>query len=62
MLKRTHVDYAPWTVVATDKKKTARLNILRHVLRRLNRPGLECREPDPDVVFPGDEAQGRLAE
>ena len=48
--------------MATDKKKTARLNILRHVLRRLNRPGLECREPDPDVVFPGDEAQGRLAE
>ncbi|EGF96300.1 polyphosphate kinase 2 [Brevundimonas diminuta] len=62
MLKRTHLDYAPWTVVATDQKKTARLNILRHVLRRLDRPGLECREPDPDVVFPGDEAQGRLAE
>jgi len=61
MLKRTHLDYAPWTVVATDQKKTARLNILRHVLRRLDRPGLECREPDPDVVFPGDEAQGRLA-
>ena len=62
MLKRTHVDYAPWTVVATDKKKTARLNILRHVLRRLDRPGLECREPDPAVVFSADAAQGRLAQ
>lgn len=61
MLKRTHLNYAPWTVVATDKKKTARLNIMRHVLQHLNRPGLEARQPDPDVVFSADQAKGRLA-
>ena len=61
MLTRTHVDYAPWTIVATDNKKKARLNIIRHVLRRLNRPGLECQKPDADIVFPADKAKGRLA-
>ncbi|MFC5373176.1 polyphosphate kinase 2 [Brevundimonas faecalis] len=61
MLKRTHLDYAPWTVVATDNKKKARLNIIRHVLRRLDYPGLEANKPDGDIVFPGDKAEGRLA-
>ncbi|WP_427788879.1 polyphosphate kinase 2 [Brevundimonas diminuta] len=62
MLARTHSEHAPWTIVATDKKKTARINILRHVLHRLNWPGLEAREPDPEVVFAPAQADGRLAE
>lgn len=61
MLARTHVDYAPWTIVATDAKKKARLNIIRHVLHQLNHPGLECQKPDPDIVFSADKAKGRLA-
>ena len=61
MLERTHFDYAPWTVVATDNKKKARLNIIRHVLHQLNCPGLEAGKPDPDIVFPADKAKGRLA-
>ena len=61
MLERTHTDYAPWTVVATDNKKKARLNIIRHVLRQLNCPTLEAKKPDPDIVFPADKAKGRLA-
>ncbi|MEN5146217.1 polyphosphate kinase 2 [Brevundimonas diminuta] len=61
MLALTHSEHAPWTVVATDKKKVARVNILRHVLHRLDWPGLEARQPDPEVVFPGDQAEGRLA-
>lgn len=61
MLALTHSEHAPWTVVATDKKKVARVNILRHVLNRLGWPGLEARQPDPEVVFPGDQAEGRLA-
>jgi polyphosphate kinase 2 len=61
MLERTHFDYAPWTVVATDNKKKARLNIIRHVLHQLNRPGLECQKPDPDIVFSADESRERLA-
>lgn len=62
MLARTHSEHAPWAIVATDKKKTARINILRHVLHRLNWPGLEAREPDPEVVFAPTQADGRLAE
>ena len=61
MLERTHFDYAPWTVVATDNKKKARLNIIRHVLHQLNCPTLEAKKPDPDIVFPADKARGRLA-
>ncbi|MNS94119.1 Polyphosphate kinase 2 [compost metagenome] len=61
MLERTHFDYAPWTVVATDNKKKARLNIIRHVLHQLNCPGLEAGKPDRDIVFSADKAKGRLA-
>lgn len=61
MLEATDSGYAPWTVVATDKKKTARLNIIRHILHRLDRPGLKAERPDPDVVFTADKAEGRLA-
>jgi polyphosphate kinase 2 len=60
MLAETHVPHAPWTVVATDHKKTARLNVIRHVLQRLGAPGTEGETPDKDVVFSADKAEGRL--
>ena len=62
MLKETHTLHAPWTVVATDDKKTARLNIIRHVLNRIDRPGHKTRRPDKTVVFNAGKANGRLAE
>lgn len=58
MLAETHTLHGPWTVIATDDKKTARLNILRHVLNRL---GAEVEAPDAAVAFPADQAAGRLA-
>ncbi len=61
MLAETHTPHAPWTVIATDHKKTARLNVLRHVLRRIDAPGVETDKPDKDVVFAADDADGRLA-
>ena len=61
MLADTHTHGAGWTVVATDDKKTARLNIIRHILRTLGGPGAKAERPDPDVVFPADGAAGRLA-
>ena len=61
MLAQTHTPHGPWTVIATDKKKKARLNIIRHILRRPDRPGLECERPDPEIVFPADASEGRLA-
>ena len=61
MLADTHTDRAPWTVVATDDKKTARLNIIRHILAVLNRPGGAFEGPDKDVLFPAAKAKDRLS-
>jgi len=61
MLAETHTKNAPWTVIATDDKQTARLNIIRHLLRTLGRPGAAVEAPDKAVVVPGDRANGRLA-
>jgi polyphosphate kinase 2 len=61
MLEETHTGHAPWTIVATDDKKTARINIIRHILHRLDRPGLKVDKPDKDVVFAADKARDRLA-
>ncbi len=61
MLAETHSPHAPWTVIATDHKKTARLNVIRHVLQRLGAPGCKSEHPDRDVVFAADNADGRLA-
>ena len=61
MLDETDHNHAPWTVIATDDKKTARLNIIRHILRAIGGPGAAAEAPDPDVVFPASKAKGRLA-
>ena len=61
MLDETDSGAAPWTIVATDDKKTARLNIIRHILNTLNRPGQIADKPDKDVVFPAAKSKGRLA-
>jgi len=61
MLAETDSPHAHWTVVATDDKKTARLNVISHILRRMGRPDAYAPRPDPDVVFGADEALERLA-
>lgn len=61
MLDETDHNHAPWTVIATDDKKTARLNIIRHVLRSIGGPGAASDAPDADVVFPASKSRGRLA-
>ncbi|AQR62723.1 polyphosphate kinase 2 [Brevundimonas sp. LM2] len=60
MLAECHHRDAPWTVIATDDKKTARLNIVRHILRRLDRPGAKVGHVDPRVVFDASRAKGKL--
>jgi len=57
MLAETHTDAAPWTCVVTDDKKTARLNVIRLVLKALG--DREVR-PDPEVCVAGNKAKGRL--
>ena len=53
MLAATHTPDAPWVIVRANDKKSARLNVLRHLLTRLERtePGNEVDPPDPKAVF-----------
>ncbi|MDX3926541.1 MAG: polyphosphate kinase 2 [Shinella sp.] len=39
MLKTSHTDHAPWTIVRANDKRRARINLLRHVLKNLNYDG-----------------------
>lgn len=39
MLKETHTDVAPWTVVRANDKRRARINIIRHILSSLDYDG-----------------------
>jgi len=54
MLRRTHTTDAPWTIVHTDKKKLARGNIMRHLLKVLAPEEIARKVPlpDPGVLFP----------
>lgn len=65
-LVRSHTAFAPWICVRADHKKAARLNVLRHLLRSLDCPGLthKVEAPDPEVLFPFEAealTDGRLA-
>ncbi|NJC41355.1 polyphosphate kinase 2 [Brevundimonas alba] len=60
MLAETDHKAAPWTVVATDDKKTARLNIIRHILRTIGGPGGRADRPDAEVVFGAAKSRERL--
>ena len=56
MLKRTHTNYAPWTVIRSNNKDLARLNAIKVILNavpyeRLD-PGLNF-VPDPEIVVSG---------
>jgi polyphosphate kinase 2 len=56
MLKRTHTDVTPWVCVRGDKKKPARLSIIRHLVHTLAPKDIAktIDKPDPDYVFPFD--------
>ena len=62
MLAETHSRHAPWTVIATDDKKSARLNIIRHVLHAWGKPGAKEHRHDKGVVIPAEHCKGKLAE
>ncbi|WP_337181262.1 polyphosphate kinase 2 [Shinella sp.] len=36
MLKETHTDQAPWTVIRANDKRRARINLIRHILKTLD--------------------------
>ncbi|MDO9429699.1 MAG: polyphosphate kinase 2 [Phenylobacterium sp.] len=65
MLTRTHNGTTPWTCVVTDKKKDARLNVMRHVVRTIAPKDIakDVAKPDNKVLFQfeiGAIAEGRL--
>jgi polyphosphate kinase 2 len=66
MLLATHTPFAPWTCVRADKKKPARLNVIRHLLQTLAPEAIRSDHspPDPKVLFPFEAdalTDGRLA-
>jgi polyphosphate kinase 2 len=66
MLERTHTAWAPWWCVRADDKKTARLNVIRHLLRQVAPAEIAAKveAPDPAVLFAFDQAankDGRLS-
>jgi polyphosphate kinase 2 len=54
MLKRTHSALAPWICARSDRKKAARLNIIRHLVHTLAPGDIASMvdAPDPKVLFP----------
>ena len=54
MLRRSHTVVAPWTCVVTDRKKSARINIMRHVVKMIAPSDIAktVSKPDPDILFP----------
>jgi len=52
MLRHTHTDAAPWTIIRTDEKMVARLESIRYVLQRIG--VTPSPHTDPDVVLPVD--------
>lgn len=56
MIKETHTDYAPWTVVRANDKRRARIETIRHVLRALDYTGRDLDligKPDPKIIGTG---------
>ena len=54
MFLRTHHAAAPWSVVAADDKREARLNVIRDLLSRVDYDGRKTKltKADPALVFP----------
>lgn len=46
MLKRTHTDMAPWTVIRSEDKQLARLNSMKVILN-----AIDYKDRDPDLDF-----------
>ena len=56
MLKKTHTTHAPWTIVRSNDKHMARLNVMKVVLNAVPYERLDNQldfVPDPQVVVSG---------
>ena len=56
MLSSTHTKYAPWTIVKSDNKKKARLNVIKHILNFVDYPqkiNSKDIKVDPEIIIYG---------
>lgn len=61
MLRATHTNHAPWTVVRMNDKKRGRINLLRHLLSQIDYTGKDkdvIGGIDKAIVFKGDQYSG----
>ena len=56
MFAHTHNDITPWHVVSANDKKLARINVIRHLMSRVECPDKDehAARPDPRIVFTYD--------
>jgi len=57
MFMASHTDFAPWTIIHSDKKKKARLNCIKHILKQVDYPekiGKHALKTDKDVLYEAD--------
>ncbi len=57
MLLASHTDHAPWTVIKSDDKKTARINTIKHILSNMEyeKKAKEKKlKVDPKIVIPAN--------
>lgn len=56
MMKHTHTNHAPWTIVRSNDKKRARLNAIKHFLQQLDYAGkdsIAIGKTDPAILGSG---------
>jgi polyphosphate kinase len=56
MLRRTSTSFAPWTIARTNRKRPARIAIIKDILARFDYPGKDVDLVDHDggIVFEFD--------
>jgi polyphosphate kinase len=58
MMKATHSNHAPWTVVRYNDKRRGRIEVLRHVLLSMNYPDKNIKvigKPNNKIIGTGPE-------
>jgi len=63
MLLASHTQHAPWTVVNSNNKKSARINVLKHILSSIDYEGKSTTidlTPDPQILYDGSHEIIRL--
>jgi polyphosphate kinase 2 len=58
MLLASHTDHAPWTIIRSDDKKTARINTIKHILSNMQyeeKTKAKLLKADKNIVIPANQ-------